>query len=228
MSMFALFLGKKIGLSEFQAVMYRRNTGAKNTQSPGVLWFSKKSARESIPHSNVYVHIHVTAVRYQFCIPFIRAFHRSSDVSLCLFSRTFVFLCELQKFLNEVSPQGNPLLAQDEVERVSPSVLHSLPPLTLGVSSSESLLLELVNSSGPTVFYFPHQSLRLRSHRVELALKPSLLSVLKLKLDEALAQVRMEEIGRGAMDKLQILGVLSVLPEDGAEPETGDQFTVCK
>lgn len=61
---------------------------------------------------------------------------------------------------------------------------------------------------------------------MELALKPSLLSVLKLKLEEALAQVRMEEFGRGATDKLQILSVLSALPEDGEELETGDQFTV--
>lgn len=61
---------------------------------------------------------------------------------------------------------------------------------------------------------------------MELALKPSLLSVLKLKLEEALAQVRMEEVGRGAIDKLQILSVLSALPEDGEELETGDQFTV--
>lgn len=149
-----------------------------------------------------------------------------SDVTLCLFSRTFLFLCELQKFLNEVSPQGNALLAQDE--RVSPSALHSLPPLTLGVSSSESLLLELINSSGTTVFYFPRRSLELETHRVELALKPSLLSVLKLKLDEALAQVRMEEIGRSATDKLQMLSVLSALPGEGAELETGAllQFTV--
>lgn len=57
---------------------------------------------------------------------------------------------------------------------------------------------------------------------MELALKPSLLSVLKLKLDEALAQVRMEEVGRGAMDQLQILRVLSTLSEDGEELETGD------
>lgn len=60
---------------------------------------------------------------------------------------------------------------------------------------------------------------------MELALKPSLLSVLKLKLDEALAQVRMEDVGRGAIDKLQVLSILSALPED-EELETGDQFTV--
>lgn len=134
-------------------------------------------------------------------------------------NETFLFLCELQKFLNAVSPPGNPLLAQDEVrsEALSLGVLHSLPPLTLGVSSSESLLLELVNSSGPTVFYFP-QSVRLGTHRVELALKPSLVSVLQSKLDKALARVRTEELGHSVFDKLQILSVLSTLPE---EPETG-------
>ncbi|XP_060796683.1 muellerian-inhibiting factor [Neoarius graeffei] len=178
--------GKKIGLSEFQAIMHRKNTRSKNTQRPVMLLFPKKSDSENVPHSN----------------------------------GTFLFLCELRKFLNEVSPQGNPFLAQDEVRTISPSVLHSLPPLTLGASSSESLLLELVNSSGPTVFYFPRQNLGLRTHRVELALKPSLLSVLKLKLDEALAQVRMEDVGRGAIDKLQVLSILSALPED-EELETG-------
>lgn len=76
------------------------------------------------------------------------------------------------------------------------------------------------------MFYFPRQNLVLRTHRVELALKPSLLSVLKLKLDEALAQVRMEDVGRGVIDKLQILSVLSALPEDAEELETGNQFTV--
>ncbi|KAF7703606.1 muellerian-inhibiting factor [Silurus meridionalis] len=134
---------------------------------------------------------------------------------------TFLFLCELQKFLNEVSPQGNPLLAQHEVRTLSPGVLHSLPPLTLGVSSSESLLLELVNSTNPTVFYFPRQTSGLTAHRVELDLQPSLLSVLKFKLDQALAQVRTEEVGRDAMDTLRILSVLSALPEDGEAPETG-------
>lgn len=171
--------------------------------------------------SNPYLHI--TAMN-QFCISFIQMFIHGLWPSPLLFSRTFHFLCELQKFLNEASPQGNPLLAQDD--SVSPGALHSLPPLTLGASSSESLLLELVNSSGPTVFHFPRQSLGLRTHQVELALQPALLSVLKSKLDEALAQVRMEEVGRGAIDKLQILSVLSALPEDGEQLGTGDQFTV--
>ncbi|KAM9461900.1 muellerian-inhibiting factor isoform 1-T1 [Clarias gariepinus] len=172
--------GKKIGLSEFQTIMNKRNSRSK---SPVVLLFPKKSDN----HSN----------------------------------GTFLFLCELQKFLNEVSPQGNPLPVQDEVVAISPSVLHSLPSLPLGRFSSESLLHELVNSSSTVLFHFPDQSLELRSNRVELDLKPSLLSVLKLKLDEALAKVQMEDVGRGAMDKLQTLSVLSALPDDGAEPGTG-------
>lgn len=79
------------------------------------------------------------------------------------------------------------------------------------------------------MFFFP-QSARLRTHRVELALKPSLLSVLKLKLDETLAQVRMEEFGRGAMDKLEVLSVLSTISVDGEDLETGDQFplSICR
>lgn len=49
--MFALFLGKKIGLSEFQAVMYRRDGSSK---SPVVLLFPKESERENVPHLNGY------------------------------------------------------------------------------------------------------------------------------------------------------------------------------
>ncbi|XP_062868716.1 muellerian-inhibiting factor [Trichomycterus rosablanca] len=132
---------------------------------------------------------------------------------------TFLFLCELQKFLNEVLPQKNPLL-HGAATIVSPSVLHSLPPLTLGESSSESLLLELVNSSGLTVFSFPRESLGLRTHKVMLDLNPLMLSVLKIRLDEALAQVQMEEAGQGVMDNLKILSVLSALPENGDGCET--------
>lgn len=56
MEMFALFLGKKIGLSEFQAIMYQRNTRSKNTQGPAILLFPKKSDGENGPPSNKYVH----------------------------------------------------------------------------------------------------------------------------------------------------------------------------
>ncbi|TTK63264.1 Muellerian-inhibiting factor [Bagarius yarrelli] len=150
--------------------------------------------------------------------PVIVLFSKKSDhETVPRSNKTFLFLCELQTFLNEISPSGNPLLAQDEVQSISPSVLYSLPPLTLGASSSESLLLELVNSSGPTVFYFS-QSIRLRTHRVELALNPSLVSMLKSKLDEALMRVRTEEFGQSVIEKLQILSVLGGLPE---ELETG-------
>ena len=50
--------------------------------------------------------------------------------------------------------------------------------------------------------------------------------MLRLRLDEALAQVRTEEAGRSVMDKLQILTALTALPggEEGAE--TGDHFTI--
>ncbi|XP_062846699.1 protein DVR-1-like [Trichomycterus rosablanca] len=132
----------------------------------------------------------------------------------------FLFLCELQKFLNEVLPQRNPKL-HGVTTKVSPSVLHSLPPLTLGVSSSKSLLLELVTSSGPTVFSFPRESQGLRNNKGMLDLNPLMLSVLKARLDEALAQVRMEKAGQDVMDRLKILSVLSALPENGGECETG-------
>ncbi|XP_072516184.1 muellerian-inhibiting factor [Salminus brasiliensis] len=135
-------------------------------------------------------------------------------------NQTFLFLCELQKFLNEVLPQSNTVQTQEEAA-VSQSVLHSLPPLTLGVSSSESLLLEMINSSGPTVFSFPRHSFGLQSHRVELALNPVLLSVLRLRLGEALAQVCTEEAGYSVKDRLQVLTALTALPDDGGGSEKG-------
>lgn len=58
---------------------------------------------------------------------------------------------------------------------------------------------------------------------MELALKPLLLSVLKGKLDDALAQVQTEDPGRGAIDKLRVLQLLSKLPDE-EEQDTGDRF----
>ncbi|XP_076880676.1 muellerian-inhibiting factor [Brachyhypopomus gauderio] len=136
-------------------------------------------------------------------------------------SGTVHFLSELRKFLNEVLTERTPSWQQDGSTPVSRPTLHSLPPLTLGVSTSESLLLELVNSSAPTMFSFPQQGVGLWAHRVELDLGPSLLSLLRQRLDETLDRVRTEKAEHGEMDRLEVLAKLSALPEDVGGAETG-------
>ncbi|RXN20603.1 muellerian-inhibiting factor-like isoform X1 [Labeo rohita] len=131
-------------------------------------------------------------------------------------SRTYLFLCELQKFLSDVVPQKEGLTTQ---EGVSLDALHSLPPLSLGVSSSESLLSGLVNSSTPTVFVFPERQQGLQTHRVEVTLDSPLLSALRIRLDEAKAQVKQQEVGQRMIDRLQKLSELSGLSPDGEDDE---------
>ncbi|KAI4899995.1 hypothetical protein NFI96_014500 [Prochilodus magdalenae] len=168
---------------------------------------AKKDAKTSIPLSPVVVFF---------------THESTSELQTPPSNRTFFFLCELQKFLSQVLPLKDLGSSVQEDAPVSESVLHSLPPLTLGVSSSESVLLELINSSGPTVFSFPRDCLVLQKHQVELDLNPELLSVLRLRLHEALAQIRTEEAGHSVMvDKLQVLTALTALPGHGEGAETG-------
>ncbi|XP_051551494.1 muellerian-inhibiting factor-like [Myxocyprinus asiaticus] len=134
-------------------------------------------------------------------------------------SKTFLFLCELQKLFNDILPEKEPSTPQEEVSTVYLDALHSLPPLTLGVSSTESLLSGLVNSSTPTAFVFPQSQQSLQTHRVELTLESPLLSVLRLRLDEAIAQVK-KEAEQKVIDRVQKLSELSALPPDGADDET--------
>nr|XP_009294509.1 muellerian-inhibiting factor isoform X1 [Danio rerio] len=134
-------------------------------------------------------------------------------------SRTYLFLCELQKFLRDILPQSKSTTPQDDPSAVSLDTLHSLPPLRLGVSSTESLLSGLVNSSTPTVFVFPQRQQGLQTHRVEVTLDSPLLSVLRMRLDEAMAQVKQQEAGRKMIDRLQKLTELSALSPDGEDSE---------
>uniref|UniRef100_A0AAY4BGP4 TGF-beta family profile domain-containing protein n=1 Tax=Denticeps clupeoides TaxID=299321 RepID=A0AAY4BGP4_9TELE len=89
------------------------------------------------------------------------------------FNKMFLFLCELQRFLSEVLPPTQ-LLPHPTggTSTVSLDTLDTLPPLSLGVASSENFLLGLLNSSAPTLFSFPHERSGLRSHRGELSLRP--------------------------------------------------------
>lgn len=86
--MFVLFLGKKIGLSEFQAIMNRRNTRSKKTQSPVILLFPKKSDSENVPHSNGYVPKQSLFTCHSYETYILHLFHSSipltdSDLALC-------------------------------------------------------------------------------------------------------------------------------------------------
>uniref|UniRef100_A0A673WQE8 Anti-Mullerian hormone N-terminal domain-containing protein n=1 Tax=Salmo trutta TaxID=8032 RepID=A0A673WQE8_SALTR len=94
-------------------------------------------------------------------------------------SRTYAFLCELQEFLSAVQPPQTQ--SQLRVAPVPLYTLHSLPILSLGLSSSETVLAGLLNSSALTL---------------ELALQPALLEVLRQRLEEVVVQMRTEEVGR--------------------------------
>ncbi|KAF4097722.1 hypothetical protein G5714_021730 [Onychostoma macrolepis] len=129
------------------------------------------------------------------------------------------FLCELQKFLSDVLPQKEGPTSQEGANSVSLDALHSLPPLSLGVSSTETLLSGLVNSSMPTVFVFPETQQGLQTHRVEVTLDSPLLSVLRMRLDEAMAQVKQQEAGQKVIDRLQKLSKLSAPSPEGEDDE---------
>ncbi len=137
-------------------------------------------------------------------------------------SRTYLFLCELQKFLSDVLPQKEGPTSQQGANSVSLDALHSLPSLSLGVSSTESLLSGLLNSSMPTVFVFPERQQGLQTHRVEVALDSPLLSVLRMRLDEAMAQVKQQEAEQKVIDRLQKLSKLSGLSPEGEDDEAGE------
>ncbi|XP_036377344.1 muellerian-inhibiting factor-like [Megalops cyprinoides] len=149
---------------------------------------------------------------------------RSLSTAVLAPSRTFLFLCDLQKFLSEVLPGEKLESLPVQTAPVSLDTLQSLPPLTLGDSASEPLLLGLLNSSAPTLFSFPRQLSELQEHRVELALQPPLLAMLRLRLEEAVAQMVRESVGgRDIMDRLLRLQELSVLPREGEDPPAGTQ-----
>nr|AKO69720.1 anti-Mullerian hormone [Scatophagus argus] len=135
-------------------------------------------------------------------------------------SQTSSFLCELKRFLGDVMPQD-----QTESPPLQLTSLQSLPPLTLGISSSESLLAGLINSSALTIFSFASCCSVFRVHRGELALSPALLEELRQKLEQAVMQimevVREEEVGYRATERLGRLIELCV-PQEGTNNRTGE------
>ncbi|KAM7388395.1 hypothetical protein PAMP_024571 [Pampus punctatissimus] len=125
-------------------------------------------------------------------------------------SQTFSFLCELRRFLGDVLPQNHP-----ESRPLKLDSLHSLPPLKLGLSSSENLLAGLINSSAPTIFSFT--SAMFHMHHGELALPSALLEELRRRLEQIVVQImeviREEDLGHRSIKRLERLKELSTFPK---------------
>nr|XP_057928684.1 muellerian-inhibiting factor [Doryrhamphus excisus] len=126
-------------------------------------------------------------------------------------SQPLQLLCELRRFLNGVlPPQNRPLSSPLKLDS-----LQALPPLTLGLSSSESLLAELMNSSAPTIFSFSGSMFN--THRGELAMPPDLLEELRKSLEHNLMQItqvlREKEGGQRSIKRLERLSELCAFPK---------------
>nr|CAJ78431.1 anti-Mullerian hormone [Dicentrarchus labrax] len=134
-------------------------------------------------------------------------------------SQTSSFLCELKRFLGDVLPQAHP-----ESPKLQLTTLQSLPPLTLGSSSSETLLAGLMNSSALTIFDFTNWGSMFQVHHGELALSPALLEELRQRLEQTVLHtmevIREEDVGHRATERLGRLKQLSAFPEK--EPAAGE------
>uniref|UniRef100_A0A672IY83 TGF-beta family profile domain-containing protein n=1 Tax=Salarias fasciatus TaxID=181472 RepID=A0A672IY83_SALFA len=130
------------------------------------------------------------------------------------------FLCELKRFLGVILPQESsqsPLVQLDS--------LRSLPPLMLGLSSSETLLAGMINSSAPTVFSFNSWGSTFPVHQEQLALSPPLLEELRQRLEEIVPEImemiKEEKLTDKATERLRRLQRLSVWKE--TELAAGEQ-----
>ncbi|XP_033936532.1 LOW QUALITY PROTEIN: muellerian-inhibiting factor [Pseudochaenichthys georgianus] len=145
-------------------------------------------------------------------------YHTSSPAS----SQT-PFLCELKRFLGDVPPQDtpeSPVLQLDSLDS-----LDSLPPLPLDLSSSDTLLAELINSPSPTIVSFTSRGPMFQVHLGELAMSPALLQEVKQRLQQTVTQVTEVietegEVGCRATKRLRRLTELCVSRE-GACSRTG-------
>ena len=133
------------------------------------------------------------------------------------------FLRELQAFLGDVFPL---LPAEAGSKPVQLQSLQCLPSLALGPSSSETLLVGLLNSSSPTVFSFPSPRSVLRPGGGELALPPHLVEELRRKLGTLGQQVEgllgEVEVEQRAVLSLEHLKTLSAFPRE--EQPAGEAF----
>nr|BAV92756.1 anti-mullerian hormone [Halichoeres trimaculatus] len=132
-------------------------------------------------------------------------------------SLTSSFLCELKQFLLDVLLQSHLHSSPFQLDS-----LQSLPPLALGLSSSETLLVGLINSSALTIFSFSSWGSRFQVHREELSLSPALLEELRQRLEQAVGRImtviREEDVGHRAMEKLEKLREHSVFPKTKPAP----------
>ncbi|XP_077439203.1 muellerian-inhibiting factor isoform X2 [Vanacampus margaritifer] len=138
-------------------------------------------------------------------------FSREDDISTKVSgsSQPLSFLCELRRFLSDVLPHNHP-----HVPSLRLDSLQAPPPITLGLSSSESMLAELINSSAPTIFSFTGSTYHV--HRGELAMPLGLLDELKHALEQNLVQtmevLRNKEDGLRSIKRLQRLWELCAFP----------------
>lgn len=154
-----------------------------------------------------------------FFLLFLRNTHVSDSSPAS--SQTFSFLCEMKRLLGDLLPQDQP-----ESPPLQLDSLQSLPPLTIGLSSSETLLAGLINSSAPTVFSFTCWHSTFEVHHGELSLSPALLLELRQRLQQTVTQIqdiiREEDVGHRATERLGRLKELSRFPKQ--EPAAGDEY----
>ncbi|XP_047444124.1 muellerian-inhibiting factor [Mugil cephalus] len=120
------------------------------------------------------------------------------------------FLCELKRFLRAALPQEHP-----ESPLLQLASLQSLPPLSLGPSSSETFLAGMINSSAPIIFSFASWGSMYPVSHGELSLSSALLEELRQKLEQSERQImeiiREEDLPRRATERLEKLKELSLL-----------------
>ncbi|XP_043986161.1 muellerian-inhibiting factor [Gambusia affinis] len=149
--------------------------------------------------------------------------NRSGSSAASSQTTSLSFLCELRRFLDADLPQQQsqpPLLRLDS--------LQSLPPLALGLSTSETLLAEIINSSAPTIFSFSGWSSSFPVRPGQLALSPALLRELGLRLETSERQMR-ELIRQGmvpqrASEKLERLRQLSAFQKQDSSAGGESQY----
>uniref|UniRef100_A0A3Q2YUU1 Anti-Mullerian hormone n=1 Tax=Hippocampus comes TaxID=109280 RepID=A0A3Q2YUU1_HIPCM len=138
-------------------------------------------------------------------------------VPLSGLSQPISFLCELRRFLSDSLPHKSP-----HVPPLRRESLQAPPPISLDLSSSESVLAELINSSAPTVFSFTGSTYHV--HRGELAMPPGLLDELRHGLEQNLLQIREvlrdKDNGQRSIKRLQRLWELCAFPK--VDPASGE------
>uniref|UniRef100_A0A3Q1F7C3 Anti-Mullerian hormone n=1 Tax=Acanthochromis polyacanthus TaxID=80966 RepID=A0A3Q1F7C3_9TELE len=130
------------------------------------------------------------------------------------------FLCQLKRFLGAVLPRQHP-----EAPLLQLDSLMSLPPLKLGLTSSETLLAGTIRSSAPTILSFAKRGSALPVKHGELALSPALLEELRGRLEQTVARIseiiREEKVADGAVERLERLREVSEIQlKEAASGET--------